>query len=165
MLTSKSCISMITSIDIRHWVVINALSLIGDSVEWTWLWLPLSCRLVSNRNIVSINHISAHHYAIDSPRLSTNITRGSWAECSDSAWYVFWANKLSGKRDLLVVMAAKNSAGVALKGPVCLVALMQRIPNIQKASTGWPRSSRDEIPCVFPEFSLCEIIFPCVIFK
>ena len=30
--------------------------------------------------------------------------------------------------------------------------------------TGWPHSSQNEIPCVFPEFSLCYIIFPCVIF-
>ena len=31
----------------------------------------------------------------------------------------------------------------------------------QHALTGWPRSSRDEIPCVFPVFDN----FPCVIFK
>ena len=31
--------------------------------------------------------------------------------------------------------------------------------------TGWPHFSQDKIPCVFPEFSLCYIIFPCVIFK
>ena len=30
--------------------------------------------------------------------------------------------------------------------------------------TGWPHSSPNEIPCVFPEFSLCYINFPCVIF-
>ena len=29
---------------------------------------------------------------------------------------------------------------------------------------GWPHSSQNEIPCVFPEFSLCYINFPCVIF-
>ena len=29
---------------------------------------------------------------------------------------------------------------------------------------GWPHSSRNKIPCVFPEFSLCYINFPCVIF-
>ena len=31
-------------------------------------------------------------------------------------------------------------------------------------TTGWPHSSRNKIPCVFPEFSLCYINFPCVIF-
>ena len=30
--------------------------------------------------------------------------------------------------------------------------------------TGWPHSGQNEIPCVFPEFSLCYINFPCVIF-
>ena len=30
--------------------------------------------------------------------------------------------------------------------------------------TGWPHSSRNEIPCVFPEFSLCYTNFLCVIF-
>ena len=30
--------------------------------------------------------------------------------------------------------------------------------------SGWPHSSQNEIPCVFPEFSLCYINFPCVIF-
>ena len=30
--------------------------------------------------------------------------------------------------------------------------------------TGWPHSSENEIPCVFPEFSLCYINFPCIIF-
>ena len=29
---------------------------------------------------------------------------------------------------------------------------------------GWPHSSRDQIPCVFPEFSLCYYLFPCVFF-
>ena len=29
---------------------------------------------------------------------------------------------------------------------------------------GWPHSSQNEIRCVFPEFSLCYINFPCVIF-
>ena len=134
MLTSESCISMITSIDVRRWVVINALRLIGDSVEWTWLWLLLSCRLLSNRNIVTINHINAHHYTIDSPWLYTNITRA----LSRVQWFGILnilGKLVSGKRDLLVVMAAKNSAVVALKGPVCLVALMQQIPKIQKASS------------------------------
>ena len=31
-------------------------------------------------------------------------------------------------------------------------------------NSGWPHSSQNEIPCVFPEFSLCYINFPCVIF-
>ena len=31
-------------------------------------------------------------------------------------------------------------------------------------TSGWPHSSPNEIPCVFPEFSLCYINFPCVIF-
>ena len=31
-------------------------------------------------------------------------------------------------------------------------------------STGWQRSSPNEIPCVFPDFSLCYRNFPCVIF-
>ena len=30
--------------------------------------------------------------------------------------------------------------------------------------TGWPHSSQDKIPCVFPEFSLCYEFFPCVFF-
>ena len=29
---------------------------------------------------------------------------------------------------------------------------------------GWPHSSRDKIPCIFPEFSLCYEFFPCVFF-
>ena len=33
-----------------------------------------------------------------------------------------------------------------------------------KTFTGWPHSSQNKIPCVFPEFSLCYINFPCVIF-
>ena len=31
--------------------------------------------------------------------------------------------------------------------------------------TGWSHSSPNKIPCVFPEFSLCYINFPCVIFS
>ena len=31
-------------------------------------------------------------------------------------------------------------------------------------NSGWPHSSQSEIPCVFPEFSLCYINFPCAIF-
>ena len=34
----------------------------------------------------------------------------------------------------------------------------------QQLLPGWPHSSQNEIPCVFPEFSLCYINFPCVIF-
>ena len=30
--------------------------------------------------------------------------------------------------------------------------------------TGWPRSCRHEIPCVFPVFSLCFRNFPCVFY-
>ena len=30
--------------------------------------------------------------------------------------------------------------------------------------SGWPHSNQNKIPCVFPEFSLCYINFPCVIF-
>ena len=30
--------------------------------------------------------------------------------------------------------------------------------------SGWPHSNQNEIPCVFPEFSLCYKNFPCVIF-
>ena len=30
--------------------------------------------------------------------------------------------------------------------------------------SGWPHSGQNEIPCVFREFSLCYINFPCVIF-
>ena len=33
-----------------------------------------------------------------------------------------------------------------------------------QAQTGWPRSCRHEIPCVFPVFSLCCRNFPCVFF-
>ena len=33
-----------------------------------------------------------------------------------------------------------------------------------KRDSGWPHSSRDKIPCVFPEFSLCYELFPCVFF-
>ena len=35
---------------------------------------------------------------------------------------------------------------------------------LHKTMTGWPHSSRDKIPCVFPEFSLCYNLFPCVFF-
>ena len=33
-----------------------------------------------------------------------------------------------------------------------------------KNISGWPHSSQNEIPCVFPEFSMCYKNFPCVIF-
>ena len=33
-----------------------------------------------------------------------------------------------------------------------------------KVWSGWPHSSQNKISCVFPEFSLCYINFPCVIF-
>ena len=36
--------------------------------------------------------------------------------------------------------------------------------NRAKAISGWPHCSQNEIPCVSPEFSLCYINFPCVIF-
>ena len=34
----------------------------------------------------------------------------------------------------------------------------------RKLVSGWPHSSQNKIPCVFPEFSLCYKNFPCVIF-
>ena len=37
-------------------------------------------------------------------------------------------------------------------------------PNASIPAPGWPHSSQNKIPCVFPEFSLCYINFPCVIF-
>ena len=35
---------------------------------------------------------------------------------------------------------------------------------IPQIPSGWPHPSPNEIPCVFPEFSLCYRNFPCVIF-
>ena len=37
-----------------------------------------------------------------------------------------------------------------------------QVSAIRDGKSGWPHSSRDQIPCVFPEFSLCYEFFPCV---
>ena len=42
------------------------------------------------------------------------------------------------------------------------IILNVKFQTLDKA--GWPHSSQNEIPCVFPEFSLCGRNFPCVIF-
>ena len=65
--------------------------------------------------------------------------------------------------------------GLGLDGDRCIRVIPRHPPFSMKEEalpacketivrTGWTHSSQNEIPCVFPEFSLCYINFPCVIF-
>ena len=46
----------------------------------------------------------------------------------------------------------------------CFLVLVYVPVAVSLSHSGWPTSSQNEIPCVFPEFSLCYINFPCVTF-